>query len=191
MTTMEYAFYRCIRLYTLKTTGWDTSKITNMSNMFCMCPSGDAAAGFDVSSVTNMSNMFYDSRVSYSISRKFINWDVSNVKDMKYMFYSAYLGGPIDLSGWDVSNVKDMSYMFYDFGYKIYVNDWNVSNVTNMSYMFADCSWELMEIFIKNWDINDTVNTDYMFTGLYYGPDYHVDNTGVSDEDWARMTAKY
>lgn len=187
ITTMSYAFYNCRRLYTLITTDWNTSKVNDMSYMFFECPSADDAADFDVSSVTNMRNMFWSSTIKNI--NKFKNWNTSSVTNMNSMFRNAYIAGNIDLSDWDVSNVTNMKYMFYSASNWIIVNDWNVSNVTDMSYMFADCSWEAMQIFINNWDINDTVNTDDMFTGLYGDPEEHVYHSGVSDEDWARMTA--
>lgn len=188
MTTMKYAFYDCISLHTLITKGWNTSKVIDMSNMFYNCPSGDAAADFDVSNVIDMSGMFWHSFIRRI--DKFGKWNTSSAINMKNMFRE--VNSPdIDFSDWDVSNVTNMSYMFASIDYRITVNGWNVSNVVDMSYMFADNSWESMQIFINNWDINDTVKTDYMFTGLYDDPDYHVYYSGVSAEDWARMTALY
>ena len=66
----------------------------------------------DTSKITDMSNLFF-----YMEDKKLIEdidislWDVSNVKDMAYM---CFLCSPFncDLSGWDVSNVVNMSYMF-------------------------------------------------------------------------------
>lgn len=84
----------------------DTSKITDMSYMFCGSKFNGNISSWDVSNVMNMRRMFYDSQFNGDIS----NWDVSNVKDMSDMFaYSEFDG---DISNWDVSNVKNMNNIF-------------------------------------------------------------------------------
>ena len=84
----------------------DTSKITDMSYMFCGSMFNGNISSWDVSSVMNMRRMFYYSKFNNDIS----NWDVSSVKNMSDMFnYSEFNG---DISNWDVSNVKNMINIF-------------------------------------------------------------------------------
>jgi hypothetical protein len=101
----------------------DTSKVTNMSQMFKDAsnkgPSVDVIVlgleNFDTSNVTNMSGMFFysflrDNNVDLS---GIANWDVSKVTNMAEMF--AAMGGrgetfELDLSGWDTSSVTNMEY---------------------------------------------------------------------------------
>ena len=91
----------------------DTSKITDMSNLFSHSNFGGDISNFngdisnwDVSNVKNMECMFRNSKFNGDIS----NWDVSNVENMNWMFNSSNFNG--DISKWDVSNIKDMDYMF-------------------------------------------------------------------------------
>ena len=65
---------------------WNTSKITNMRELF----SGKISFSEDLS-----------------------KWDVSNVTDMSYMFDTMYEFN-CDLSLWDVSSVTNMCHMFFD-----------------------------------------------------------------------------
>ena len=76
----------CKALTSIDTTGWDTSKITNMCCMFISCTS---LTTLDVS-----------------------NWDTSNVKYMYNMFEHCESLTTLDLSNWNTSNVTDMYAMF-------------------------------------------------------------------------------
>ena len=63
---------------------------------------------WDTSNVTDMSNMFYD---AYNFNQDIGRWNTSNVTDMSGMFYDSkefnhYIGR------WDISNVTNMSRMF-------------------------------------------------------------------------------
>ena len=60
----------------------------------------------DTSKITDMSKLFCVSNFNGDISK----WDVSNVKDMLAMFCGSTFNG--NISKWDVSDVRDMSGMF-------------------------------------------------------------------------------
>ena len=60
----------------------------------------------DTSKITNMFQLFFRSKFNGDISK----WDVSNVEYMEYMFTKSEFNG--DISKWDVSKVKYMKYMF-------------------------------------------------------------------------------
>ena len=64
----------------------------------------------DTSKITDMSNLFYNSKFE-NININVSNWDVSSVKDMNHMFCNCQKFN-CDLSKWDVSNVTKMEYMF-------------------------------------------------------------------------------
>ena len=60
----------------------------------------------DTSKITDMSDLFAYAKFNGDIS----NWNVSNVESMENMFrFSKFQG---DISKWNVSNVKNMSAMF-------------------------------------------------------------------------------
>ena len=115
----------------------DTSKITDMSELFININHNFDVSKWDVSNVTNMSQMFYYCK---NFDCDLSNWDVSNVKDMSYMFTYCFKFN-CDLSNWDVSNVTDMKHLFN--GCSIFIGkgleNWDVSKVTDMRYMFNDC----------------------------------------------------
>ena len=57
----------------------------------------------DTSKITDMSELFANINHNFDVSK----WDVSNVTNMSSMFYYCK-NFDCDLSNWDVSNVKDM-----------------------------------------------------------------------------------
>ena len=96
----------------------DTSKITEMSNLFMNCEYDIDVSSWDVSNVTNMSAMFYYCKI---FDCDLSNWDVSNVINMYSVFYCCE-NFNCDLSNWDVSNVNNMKDMFYNCNMKIIPN---------------------------------------------------------------------
>ena len=103
---IEYAFNH--NIYDLNFI--DTSKITDMSNLFMNCEYDIDVSNWDVSNVINMGCTFYNCNMF--TGKGLENWDVSNVKDMSYMFTVCENFKGKGLENWDVSKVEDMKYMF-------------------------------------------------------------------------------
>lgn len=84
---------------------WNTSLITDMSNLFkgsvyTLNTFNDNIGSWDVSSVTNMYAMFASSAFNQSIG----SWDVSSVTNMDSMFNHARAFNQ-DIGSWDVLSV--------------------------------------------------------------------------------------
>ncbi len=89
--------------------GWDTSEVTDMSELFSFATSFNQPIGdWDVSNVIDMHGMFYRAT---SFNQPIGNWDVSNVTDMGHLFFNAS-NFNYPLGNWDVSNVTRWSNIF-------------------------------------------------------------------------------
>ena len=117
---------------------WDTSKVTDMNNLFNgKATFNDNISGWDVSKVTNMKYMFVNASV---FNQDIRGWDVSNVTNMNSMFSGAKVFNQ-PIGNWKVSNVTDMAGMFFHaFAFNQDIRGWDVSNVTNMNSMFGDAT---------------------------------------------------
>jgi surface protein len=145
------------------TTLWDTSNVTNMSEMFYGINSSVGVTTWDVSNVTDMSSMFYGVGSTPDVSA----WDVSNVTNMSQMF--AYSNISPDVSGWDVSNVTNMFRLFIQVTGPVNTSTWNTSSVTNMSQMFSEYANLLLNV--TNWDVSNVTNMAGMFYNIIADPD--------------------
>ena len=160
---------------------WDTSKVTDMNNMFCRAAEKSAAwnigdiSVWDTQNVTDMSYMF--SHAARFAKEWYVGdlsgWKVDNVTTMKDMFSVAGTAAREwsvgDLSVWNVRNVTDMNSMFYQAGYgtdKWYIGDistWDTSNVNDMSLMFREAGkyadWNVGDL--SKWNVDNVEGYDY------------------------------
>ena len=136
----------------------DTSKVTNMKNMFSNCYSLTTIPQLDTSKVTNMYNMFYS---CYSLTTIPL-LDTSKVTDMENMFRSCYSLTKIALL--DTSNVTNMNSMFNDCHSLKTIPQLDTSKVTNMYVMFYGC-YSLKTIPLL--DTSKVTNTGAMFFRCY------------------------
>ena len=130
---------------TVNLTGWDTSKVTDMSHMFhngAIFTNNINIIGLEdlnTSKVTNMEYMFSEFALNAEINWDLSKWDVSHVTKMNNMFFSVGRqagdkSSTLDLSNWDVSSVTEASRMFNSMINlrKIYAtSDWEFTSVTN------------------------------------------------------------
>ena len=136
---MRWMFQNCRNLTSLDLSSLDTSKVTNMNNMFRFCENltslGDLS-NWDTSKVTDMSDMFSTCMNLTSLDG-IENWDTSKVTDMSDMFFDCASLTSLDLSSWDTSNVTNMSKMFSTcIRIKEIKMGGDVSKVSYVNYMF-------------------------------------------------------
>ena len=88
---------------------WNTSEVTDMSDLFCNYNDfNEDISKWDVSKVTDMSGMF---RATKNFNQPIGRWNTSKVTDMEGMFFWAEsFNQPIDK--WDTSNVTTMKAIF-------------------------------------------------------------------------------
>ena len=118
---------------------------------------------YDTSKVTNMSDMFnYCSRLTSLDLSKF---DTSNVTDMGYMFYHCSSLTSLDLSNFNTANVTSMSNMFFGCGslVELDLSKFDTSNVTDMGYMFNGCD-SLVELDLSNFNTANVTSMYGMFS---------------------------
>ena len=170
--------------------GWTTSAVTDMTNMFGDSSFNQPIGAWDVSNVTSMSGMFSYNNIfnqdisgwntgkvttmlnmfnyNYAFNQNIGGWDVSKVTNMSGMFNAntAFAnGGSPSISGWTTSGVTDMSSMFNGTPFNEDIGAWDVSNVVNMYRMFSATN-----LFnnggsssINNWDTSKVTNMSWMF----------------------------
>ena len=140
-----------------------TSNVKNMSYMFAYTSELENLDlnSFDTSKVTDMNNMFNTCNATIAGFDKF---NTSKVKDMNNMFYNSYFFTPLDLSSFDTSNVTDMSYMFSNSrATTLNLSSFNTSNVTNMEGMFTYNAASSLDL--SSFDTSNVTNMNLMFKG--------------------------
>ncbi len=158
---------------------WDTSLVTDMSNLFafnadlvaaqllCKTPSLSSStpksptpnlSRWDTSNVTNMSNMFQGAA---HFNQPLNQWNTSKVTNMSNMFQGAtHFNQP--LNQWNTSKVTNMSGMFQGAAhFNQPLNHWNTSNVTNMSCMFQGAAHFNQPL--NHWNTSNVTTMNSMF----------------------------
>ena len=138
---------------------WDTSAVTNMSNLFNgKTTFNDDISLWNVSAVTTMQRMF--NQASAFIG-DISSWNASAVTNMERMFNNARAFN-IDISSWNVSAVTNMQGMFaVATAFNADIGRWNVSAVTTMRAMFNQASAFIGDI--SSWNVSAVTNMERMF----------------------------
>ena len=156
VTTMENAFYNKNPYEGIDISSWDTSNVTDMSNMFLNNSMFQQdISSWDTSSVTVMDGMFRNSAFNQDIS----SWDTSSVINMGTMFYASAFNQ--DISSWDTSSVRYMSSMFGFSAFNQDISSWDTSSVSHMNNMFGNNS--VFNQDIGSWDTSSVTDMSYMF----------------------------
>ncbi len=130
---------------------WDTSNVTDMSDMFQNYNAFNQPIGcWNTSKVTNMSNMFENCT---SFNQPLDDWDISNVISMNGMFrFASEFNQPI--GKWKVRLTTDINWMFFGatkFDRKYIMNAWEISQTPiNLKLVFDGFS---IEEFLEHKDM--------------------------------------
>ena len=111
---------------------FDTSSVTDMSNMFYNCSSLSEldVSHFNTSETINMSSMFNNCAGLTEINIS--DWDINNVTNMSSMFANCRSLIMLDLRNWDISTAVD-----------------SYNNGVNVDNMFQNCN-SLQELHLEN-----------------------------------------
>lgn len=161
----SYQLFKCGYITELDIGVLDTSKVTNMREMFYEVRAGKIdISGFDTSNVTTMNSMFHSCWNVKSLD--FSNFNTSKVTDMGLMFYNCIALTDIDLFSFDTSNVTIIGSMFYNCRALKTVNlkSFNTAKVTQMEKVFYGCL-AIESLDLKNFDTSSVGYFDGMFGG--------------------------
>ena len=189
-TDCSYLFYNSQK-GSLDLSTLDTSKATNMSNMFNYCRKLTSLdlSSFDTNNVTDMSYMFRDSNVLSTINLSSFN--TSNVTNMLGMFSYCSELTEVDVSGFDTSNVTEMRNMFNNcqkLG-SLDLSNFDTSKVTSIGTMFYLC-YELQSVDLSNFNLeNLKYSAEYMFNGCNKLHTIRLDN--CSNDTINRIITSY
>jgi len=159
VTSLKEMFFECgLNEEIPSINQWDTSSVTDMSDMFANTRWFDQDIGdWDTSSVTDMSSMFAGSRL---FNQDIGNWDTSSVTDMSSMFTGNQRFNQ-NIGDWDTSSVTTMRSLFSGTHFNQDINAWDTSSVTNMSRVFMNTRNFNQDI--SAWDTSSVTNMSDMF----------------------------
>ena len=159
----DVGFYSVIEKLDLS--NFNTSKVTNMINMFSNCGSLMSLdlSNFNTSNVINMINMF--AYCSSLTSLDLSSFDTSNVMDMRGMFSGCSSLTSLDLNSFNTSNVTNMYGMFEYCSTltSLDLNSFNTSKVTDMHSMFSSCS-SLTTLDLNGFNTSQVIGMQGMFS---------------------------
>ena len=111
--------------------GWDTSNVITMEDMFSCCKKLKKIIGIE-------------------------NLDVSNVEDTHGMFYCCENLVELDLTNWNpisLQNTYDMFYGCSNLKFIKNIENWQLPNIKDVSFMFYNCA--KLDVDLSNWDLTN------------------------------------
>ena len=148
---------------------YDTSKTTNMEQMYYRCRelvNNNGLSDFDTSNVTTMKNMFGETYKIESYDIK--SWDVSKVQIFEFMFNQNMKVTSLDLTGWTTTSATNMKNMFSSMYIltELKIGTFTTSNVTTMANMF-DNERSMTSLDLRHFDTHNVTNMTKMFYNMY------------------------
>ena len=184
VTDMHQMFSGMSNLTKLDVTHFDTSNVKKMNGMFedMSNLTNLDVTKFDTSKVTNMAAMF--SNVSNLTNLDVTKFDTSKVTDMNHMFYGMSKLTNLDVTHFDTSKVLWMGYMFSGMSSltNLDVTKFDTSNVISMHWMFSEMS-NLTNLDVSHFDTSKVTNMAFMFYDSF-----KLANLDVSKIDTSKVT---
>lgn len=144
---------------------------------------------WDTSLITDMSNLFKNfNKFNYNIN----NWNVSNVINMEGMFINAKnFNQPLDK--WDVSSVKNMNSMFINCNnFNQDLSTWKLSSIETKKNIFCKCTNFYNSL--NNWKFTDITELTTYFSNEFYKSEYFyeilINNDFLKDKKNATVLIK-
>ena len=135
-------FEFCKNIKQIYLSGFDTSKVVDMSYMFKDCDKLEQLnlSYFSTEKVNNMDYMFYNCNSLKRLNLLF--FDTKNVIQTENMFSKCNNLEDLDLSLFNTENITNMKNMFSDCFHlnNLDLTSFNTKNVTDMSGMFLNCN---------------------------------------------------
>ena len=166
VTNMSNMFNQCKNLLSLDVSKFNTSNVVYMTSMFSKCSKLTSLdlSNFDTSKVNDMNSMFANcsSLTILNISK----FNTSNVEKMAAMFSGCSKLTALDVSKFSTGNVQDMFCMFYNCSSltSLNVSGFDTKKVVNMCTMFGGCS-KLTSLDVSNFNTSNVENMNSMFEG--------------------------
>ncbi|CAL2074510.1 BspA family leucine-rich repeat surface protein [Tenacibaculum sp. 190524A02b] len=189
-TTMKDAFSECNNLDVLATDAPDLSGVMDMSGMFFECSNLGASgvldfSGWNTSTVTNMKNMFFGT--AKFTGANIGNWDVSKVADFNSMFENAVVFSE-NLNNWNIGGnvigTIDMAAMFQGAAkLNSPLDNWDVSKVGNFIQTFLGATD--FDQDLGSWDISSASD----FTAMLNFSGLSPENYDKTLEGWGTLSA--
>lgn len=152
-TTFYNMFAKCVSLEYIDLSTWNTSKVTNLANMF---------------------NMEMYGRVSVLTGVDFYGWDTSNVTTMENMFKNCEVLEVLDLSSFNTAKVTTMRFMFYRCKKLdvVYIgHGWTTDAIANLNDGVFNCCYAMLD-----------VTEDYYNNTIGYQPQESVEKAKYKED---------
>ena len=137
-------FARLNKVEVVDISGWDTSNVTTMEDMFRKCSKLKNIIGIE-------------------------NLDVSKLENANNMFFCCKKLVELDLTNWNTMSLQNASYMFYNCSnLKIIKNieNWQLPNIKKVKRMFSKCT--KLDVDLSNWDLTN-IKDDFLKAGIVDG----------------------
>lgn len=166
LESMRDMFLGCRSLTSLDLSNFDTSHVTDMHGVFSFCSSLTSlnVSHFNTSEVTNMGSMFSGctSLTSLDLSK----FDTGKVTTMVEMFGRCKRLTELNLERFDTSQVKEFDSMFSDCSSltTLDVSHFDTSQAKSIGSMFARCSG-LTSLDLSHFNTSQVTDMGYLFQG--------------------------